>query len=137
MQHDFQEFLITRLLLMCHKAEFLHTPLEQERVNKESGNCDNLIYTHFQTKPVLHFSFLPQNAQVVRNFIAKLDTYAQEYDLEESKDFNSYPIIHDQQHETTLKLGGLCGCEIRARNQYLDNWNMNYYSKSYQGRTPI
>jgi hypothetical protein len=31
----------------------------------------------------------------------------------------------------------LCGCEIRARNQYLDNWNMNYYTKSYQGRTPI
>ena len=73
----------------------------------------------------------------MRSFIANLDTYAQEFDLEESKDFNFYPIIHDSHHESILKLGGLCGCEIRARNQYLDNWNMNYYSKSYQGRTPI
>ena len=120
-QHDFQEFLITRLLLLCKKAEFLHTPLEQEKVSKESGNCDNLIYTHFQTKPVLHFQFLPENAKVVRTFIDKLDTYAQDYDLEESKDFNFYPIIHDQKHEVTKKLTGLCGCEIRARNQYLDN----------------
>jgi hypothetical protein len=97
---------------MCHKAEFLHTPLEQERVSKEYGTCDNLIYTHFQTKPVLHFQFLPQNAQTVRIFMDKLDTYAQEYDLEESKDFNTYPIIHNQQHEITKKLTGLCGCEI-------------------------
>jgi hypothetical protein len=99
----------------------LHTPLEQERVSKENNLCDNLIYTHFQTKPVLHFSFTPQNSPIVRQFIDKLDTYAQEYDLEESKDFNSYPVIHDQKHETIKKLQGLCGCEIRARNQYLDN----------------
>ena len=121
MQHDFQEFLITHLLLLCKKAEFLHTPLEQEKVSKESGNCDSLIYTHFQTKPVLHFQFLPENATTVRSFITNLDTYSQEFDLEESKDFNAYPLIHDQKHEITQKITGLCGCEIRARNQYLDN----------------
>jgi hypothetical protein len=106
---------------MCKKAEFLHTPLEQEQVPKEVGQCNNSIYSHFQTKPVLHFQFLPENATVVRSFVDKLDTYAQKYDLEESKDFISYPIIHDVHHETTLKLGGSCGCETRARNQYLDN----------------
>ncbi|CAG8645494.1 9120_t:CDS:2 [Ambispora leptoticha] len=98
-QHDFQEFLITRLLLLCSKAEFLHLPLEQERVFKEN-----------------------ENAMVVRSFIAKLDTYAQEYDLEESQAFYAYPITHDQQHETMLQLGGTCPCDpARARNQYLNN----------------
>jgi hypothetical protein len=121
LNQDFQEFLITRLLLMCHKAEFLHTPLEQEQVPKEAEQCNQSIQAHFQTKPVLHFTFLPENAPVVRSFINQLDTYALEYDLEESKDFSSYPIIHDQKHEVIKHLGGLCGCEIRARNQYLDN----------------
>ncbi|CAG8595824.1 11079_t:CDS:2 [Ambispora leptoticha] len=120
-QHDFQEFLITRLLLLCSKAEFLHLPLEQEQVFKENGTCDNLVYHHFKTKPVLHFQFTPKNAPVVRSFIANLDTYAQDYDLEESQDFYSYPITHDAKHEITKQLTGLCGCEIRARNQYLNN----------------
>jgi hypothetical protein len=120
-QHDFQQFLITRLLLMCKKAEFLHTPLEQEQVPKEAEICNQSIYSHFQTKPVLHFQFLPETAKTVRNFINKLDTYALEYDLEESKEFNSYPITHDPHHQTIKDLGGLCGCEIRSRNQYLDN----------------
>jgi hypothetical protein len=120
-QQDFQEFLITRLLLLCNKAEFLHTPLEQEHVPKEVGQCNQSIQAHFQTKPVLHFQFLPENATVVRSFIANLDTYSQEFDLEESQDFNSYPVIHDQSHQTIKNLQGLCGCEIRARNQYLDN----------------
>lgn len=62
----------------------------------------------------------------MRAFIANLDTYAQEYDMTESKDFTAYPISHDQKHQTTQQLDGLCGCEIRARNQYLDNWDMNY-----------
>jgi hypothetical protein len=137
LNQDFQEFLITRLLLLCSKAEFLHTPLEQEQVPKEVGQCTNSIYSHFQTKPVLHFSFLPESASLVRSFISNLDTYSQEFDLEESQDFNSYPVIHDQNHQTIKSLNGLCGCETRSRNQYLDNWNMNYYSKSYQGRTPI
>jgi hypothetical protein len=115
---------------MCNKAQFLHTPLEQDKVPKELNSCDQSITNHFQTKPVLHFSFTPQSAKVVRLFIDKLETYAQEYDLEESKEFTAYPITHDQQHEITLKLGGLCGCEIRARNQYLDNWYLDYSNNS-------
>ena len=101
-------------------------PLEQEQVFKENGTCDNLVYHHFKTKPVLHFQFLPEQAPVVRSFISHLDTYAQEYDLEESQDFYTYPITHDTKHEITKQLGGLCGCEIRARNQYLNNWTLNY-----------
>ncbi|CAI2190290.1 8405_t:CDS:10, partial [Funneliformis geosporum] len=107
-QHDFQEFLITRLLLLCAKAEFCHLPLEQERVSKEQGTCDQLPYTHFQTKPVLRFTFLPAQASIIRTFIANLDTYASEFDLEESKDFNAYPIIHNPKHETIKSLNGLC-----------------------------
>jgi hypothetical protein len=52
--HDFQEFLITRLLFLCKSAEFTHLPLEQDSVPKENQQCSNTIYTHFQTKPVLH-----------------------------------------------------------------------------------
>ena len=120
-QQDFQEFLITRLLLLCKSAEFTHIPLEQEQVPKEVSHCNQSIQAHFQTKPVLHFSFLPENAPVVRTFIENLDTYASEYDMEESQDFLTYPISHDQKHQTIKQLNGLCGCEIRARNQYLDN----------------
>jgi len=125
--HDFQELLITRLLSLCNKAEFLNTPLEQDQVPKETQQCSNSIYQHFQTKPILRFTFAPENTAVVRTFIDNLDTYTQEYDMEESQDFNSYPIIHDQKHKTTKQLNGLCGCEIRARNQYLDNWAKNYF----------
>ncbi|CAG8702145.1 8601_t:CDS:1, partial [Ambispora gerdemannii] len=104
LKQDFQEFLITRLLLLCKSAEFCQLPLEQDRVFKEGGKCDNLIYTHFQTKPVLHFQFLPENATVVRSFIENLDKYSQEFDMEESQTFYSYPITHDQKHETITKL---------------------------------
>ncbi|CAG8658088.1 548_t:CDS:2, partial [Paraglomus brasilianum] len=85
LSQDFQEFLITRLLLLCNKAEFLHTPLEQEHVPKEAAQCNQSIYSHFQTKPVLHFQFLPENAVIVRTFINHLDIYALEYDLEEKQ----------------------------------------------------
>jgi len=121
LDQDFQTFLITRLLLLCKKAQFLHTPLEQEQVLKEAQQCSEDIQHHFQAKPVLHFSFTSQNATTVRLFIDQLDTYAQEYDMEESQEFLVYPISHDAQHRTITELGGLCGCEIRARNQYLDN----------------
>ena len=122
LSHDFQEFLITRLLLLCHKAEFLHTPLEQEHVPKEAEQCNQSIQAHFQTKPVLHFQFLPENAAAVRAFIDQLDTYTTEYDLEESQDFLSYPITHDHKHETLTKRGGLCPCDpVQTRNQYLNN----------------
>jgi hypothetical protein len=107
---------------MCKSAEFLHTPLEQEKVYKEQGNCDQLIYTHFTPKPILHFTFLPETAPLVRQFIDQLDTYASNYDLEESKDFMAYPISHDTKHETLLKSNSTCSCDpIQARNQYLDN----------------
>ncbi|CAG8723124.1 14118_t:CDS:2, partial [Ambispora leptoticha] len=109
LNQDFQEFLITRFLLLCSKAEFLHTPLEQEHVPKEVEKCSQSIYQHFQVKPVLHFQFTPKNAPVVRSFIANLDTYAQEYDMEESQDFYAYPITHDAKHEITKQLTGLCG----------------------------
>jgi hypothetical protein len=108
-------------LLLCSKAEFLHTPLEQEHVPKETKQCNQSIYQHFQVKPILHFSFEPEQVAVVRSFIAKLDTYAQDFDMEESSDFYAYPVSHDNKHEITQQLDGLCGCEIRARNQYLDN----------------
>ncbi|CAG8647436.1 622_t:CDS:2 [Ambispora gerdemannii] len=121
LKQDFQEFLITRLLLLCKSAEFVHLPLEQDKVPKENQQCSSTIYTHFATKPVLHFQFLPENAAVVRAFIAKLDTYALEFDMEESSNFYSYPIVHDTKHETIKQISGLCGCEPRARNQYLDN----------------
>jgi hypothetical protein len=88
---DFQEFLITKLLLLCKTAEFTHIPLEQERVWKEAGQCSGTVYSHFQTKPVLRFTFASEQAEAVREFIAKLDEYAEEYEMEESKDFYFYP----------------------------------------------
>jgi hypothetical protein len=121
LQQDFQEFLITRLLLLCKNAEFCHIPLEQEQVLKELSNCDNTIQNHFQTKPVLRFTFETEQATVIRAFIEKLDDYAKEYDMEESKEFNAYPPRHDAKHETIKNLGGLCGCETQARNSYLNN----------------
>jgi hypothetical protein len=121
LKQDFQEFLITRLLLLCKKAEFLHTPLEQAQVPKEVAKCSENIYQHFQIKPVLHFTFCSEQAPIVRNFIANLDTYARDYDTEESKEFLTYPTIHDHKHKAITKLGGCCGCELRARNQYLNN----------------
>ncbi|CAG8855021.1 29028_t:CDS:1, partial [Gigaspora margarita] len=36
LNQDFQEFLITRLLFLCSKAEFTHIPLEQDHVLKEN-----------------------------------------------------------------------------------------------------
>ena len=130
-QSDFQTFLVTRLLLFCKKAEFLHTPLEQERVPKEMGACSQSITSHFKSMPVLCFQFSPENTIPVRQFIANLDTYTQEYDLEESKDFLTYPPQHDHHHETILKLGGICSCDPhQARNQYLNNWALNYYYPS-------
>lgn len=122
LDQDFQTFLITRLLLLCKKAEFLHTPLEQEQVPKEAQQCSEDIQHHFQTKPVLHFSFLPQNTSAVRLFITNLDTYATEYDMEESKEFLAYPLSHNQKHQTIAKLDGICPCDpTKIRNQYLDN----------------
>ena len=113
---DFQEFLITRLLALCQTAEFSQVPLEQERVPKEAKQCSGTPYTHFQTKPVLRFTFPPENVATVRKFIENLDEQANEYDMEESQDFYFYPSEEAREIWTP----------IQARNQYLDNWWMNY-----------
>jgi hypothetical protein len=91
LKQDFQEFLVTNLLLMCRKAEFLKIPLEAEEVPKKNGVCNNSATAHFQTNLVFHFTFQPEQAPLVRNFLAKLDDYALDYDLTESKDFAYYP----------------------------------------------
>ncbi|CAI2165532.1 2671_t:CDS:2 [Funneliformis geosporum] len=88
------------------------------------------VYHHFQTKPVFHFTFEPEKASVIRAFMDKLDTYAAEYDMEESKEFLAYPISHNYQHQTIQQRGDLCGCETQARNQYLDNWSLDYFHPS-------
>ena len=121
MPSDFQEFLITRLLLLCKTAEFCQIPLEQNKVPKELSHCNQSITSHFRSKSVLHFTFSPEQSSLVRKFITNLDTYAQEYDLEESKDFYAYPLKHDSEHQLRQELGQSCGCEEQARNQYLNN----------------
>ena len=88
---DFQEFVITNLLVLCKKAEFLYLPLEKPQVSKDKGTCDKLVYHHFQTKPILRFKFDPKNATTVREFFNSLDDYADYYDMEEAKDFYYYP----------------------------------------------
>ena len=84
---DFQEFLITNLLTFCKSAEFLHLPLEQNPVPKLKSKCDGTVYHHFKPKPILHFKFTPESVPLVLSFINNLDTYAQEYDMEESSEF--------------------------------------------------
>jgi len=39
----------------------------------------------------LRFTFASEKATEVREFIARLDDYADEYEMEESKDFYFYP----------------------------------------------
>jgi hypothetical protein len=90
---DFQEYLITSLLLMCKKAEFINLPLEQPTVPKSASKCDTLAYTHFQKKPVLRFQFAKETAHLIKEFILNLDQQSQEFDLDESQTFqdNRFP----------------------------------------------
>ena len=137
---DFQELVITNLLSLCDQAQFLHTPLEQDQVPQEASACAGQVYQHFQVKPILRFTFLPEQVPLVRQFIDNLDTYAQAYDMEESQDFNSYPLTHHLNHQTILKLGQVCPCDpVKTRNQYLDNWAMNYFypNSDHWRRTPM
>jgi len=93
---------------MCDKAEFCKIPLEQTEVPKHNGSCNKNANHHFQTNSVFHFTFKSQQASLIRNFMDKLDDYALDYDLTESKDFYYYPtpeISKDQ-----------------ARNHYLNRW---------------
>ncbi|CAG8722244.1 1869_t:CDS:2, partial [Racocetra fulgida] len=102
--HDFQEFLITSLLTFCHQAEFSKIPLEKEQVPKENGTCDKSVFSHFQTKSVLRFTFTPENAELAHRFFNSLDDYEEEYDVTEAQEF-FIPQITDP---------------IRSRNSYLN-----------------
>ena len=112
---DFQEFLITNLLTFCKSAEFLHLPLEQNPVPKLKSKCDGTVYHHFKPKPILHFKFTPESVPLVLSFINNLDTYAQEYDMEESSEF------YDSRFTDLTE----------SRNAYLNQWQINtwYYRK--------
>src|SRR5204862_5568154 len=83
---DFQEYLLTSLLLLCKKAQFLNLPLEQLNVPKPL-KCDQLDYTHFQKKPVLLFKFAKTQAEIIRNFMFNLDNQAQTFDIQEKQNF--------------------------------------------------
>ena len=122
---DFQEFLITRLLIFCKSAEFLHLPLEQDQVPKLKSKCDATVYHHFKPKPILHFKFTPEVVPLVLTFIKNLDHYAQEYDTQESQEF------YDSRFSDPLE----------SRNAYLNHWQINTYQlrqeeKIYQGLAP-
>lgn len=91
---DFQEYLITSLLLLCQKAEFLNLPLESQKVPHSSQKCDQLPYTHFQKKPVLRFQFAKENANLIKEFILNLDQQAQEFDLDEKQNFQDNRFIN-------------------------------------------
>lgn len=113
---DFQEFLIYQLLALAKKAEFSYLPLEQDRVDKENGNCDGLPYSHFQTKPVLTFQFAPEKVELVKEFFNQLDNYAEQYDLQEAKDFQDNRFTNP----------------ITARNNYLNHWYSTYCEDYYR-----
>jgi hypothetical protein len=74
---DFQEYLITSLLLFSKKAEFVNLPLEQPQVTKTKDHCDQLAYTHFQKQPVLRFKFAKESPQLIRTFMENLDRQAE------------------------------------------------------------
>jgi hypothetical protein len=105
LEQDFQQLLITRLLQLCKKAEFLKIPLEQDQIPKEGGVCNQSLVSHFQTKSILNFTFAPQQALAAQQFFDQLDTYAEEYDLEASDNFQD-PSWTDP---------------VLARKSYLDN----------------
>ena len=84
---DFQEYLITSLLLLAKKAEFVNLPLEQPTVSKTKDHCDQLAYTHFSQQPVLRFKFAKENANLIRTFMENLDNQAEIFDLEEKQHF--------------------------------------------------
>ena len=105
---DFQEYLITNLLLFCQKAEFTHAPLEQTHVSKLKKSCDKEVNSHFQPKPLLHFTFKPETTPLVLAFLNTLDHQANYYDLEESKEF------YDARFSDLTE----------SRNAYLNHWQI-------------
>lgn len=158
---DFQEFLITRLLFFCETAAFVQVPLEQEQVPKEcseaesagkaseskqcseaecysakqQATCNQNIHSHFQPKPLLHFTFTPASVPLVLQFLDQLDNLVEKFAVEESQEFYTWPPHHNQAHQTLRSLGGLCSCEITARNTYLNYWTHSADTYFIQGRT--
>ena len=94
-------------------------PLEQAKVLKAGNHCDQTIATHFQTKPVLNFTFAKENAQLARSFMEQLDQHAEEYGFTEAKDF------HDQRFPEP----------IESRNAYLNHWKINLSEYQTERRT--
>jgi hypothetical protein len=90
---DFQEYLITSLLLLAKQAEFINLPLEQPQVSHNGSKCDQLDYTHFQKKPIIRFKFARTSTSLVKEFILNLDHQAQTLDLDEAQNFtdNRFP----------------------------------------------
>lgn len=120
---DFQEYLITSLLLLCQKAEFLNLPLEQAKVPHSKNKCDQLDYTHFQKKPTLQFKFAKDSANLIKEFILNLDNQAETFGLPEKQNFTDQRFTNPTQ----------------SRNSYLNLWNLNYHLpfKNIEGRTPM
>jgi hypothetical protein len=122
-------------LFFCEKASFVHLPTEQEQVPKEwaianqKSACNQNIQSHFNSKPLLHFTFTPSVVPLVLQFLEHLDSLAEQFAITESSDFYTWPLHHDQAHQTLKQLGSLCGCEITARNNYLNDWD--YFSSAY------
>ncbi|MCE8159342.1 MAG: hypothetical protein I3270_02520 [Candidatus Moeniiplasma glomeromycotorum] len=126
---DFQEHLITQLLFFCETAQFVQVPLEQEQVPQELKQCNQNILAHFKSKPLFYFTFSPPAVPLVLQFLEHLDSLAKQYDIESSADFYTWPLHHNQAHETLVQFGSLCGCEIQARNNYLHDWD--YLASAY------
>jgi hypothetical protein len=101
---DFQEYLITSLLLLCQKAQFLNLPLEQPKVPK-ALKCDTLGYTHFQKKPTLLFKFAKPNANLIKEFILNLDHQAEIFNIQEKQNFTDHRFTD----------------QIQSRNAYLNH----------------
>jgi hypothetical protein len=108
-EKDFQEYLITNLLLFCKKAEFLQAPVEQTHVSKLKSKCDKAVSNHFTPKPLLHFTFKPETVPLVLAFLNNLDHHADYYDMEESKSF------YDSRFKDLTE----------SRNAYLNQWQIN------------
>src|SRR5205814_6246767 len=87
---DFQEHLLTSLLLFCEKAQFIQLPTEQAQVPQELKRCNQNIQSHFSSKPLLYFTFLPPQVPLVLQFLEHLDRLAEQFAISESSQFYSY-----------------------------------------------
>ena len=95
--------------MFCQKAQFTHLPLEQLHVSKLKNKCDQTPTNHFQTKPILHFTFAKETVPLVLAFLNNLDFHADYYDMSESKEF------YDSRFKDLTE----------SRNAYLNHWQLN------------